>query len=309
MKIKSIFLVLFLSILLPNASNAQLGALKKAINKKLSHKVDTAIDKNVQKEIENNQNEESDKDRSDKPSDKDNSVGRGLARGLLGGNIDIKHNDEYVFTGRLYMQVETYEKKDSMKSDLYTYYNSSSVNSGMEVSAVDPKDGKTVMPAVFVFDHDNNCFMILSDNGESKTCIISTIPSDSALAAKAKSGKGETPKQPAITKTGDSRNIAGYKCDGYQIVDPEKEGYALVWMTKDIKLKADKRYWGKAGMPNYYGYPGLEGSVVLAVETFDKDNKPGMKMETKEINDNFHHAISTVGYTFIKLNFGQAGKK
>jgi len=34
-----------------------------------------------------------------------------------------------------------------------------------------------------------------------------------------------------------------------------------------------------------------------------------MKMETKEINDNFSHSISTVGITFMKMNFGQAGKK
>jgi hypothetical protein len=32
-------------------------------------------------------------------------------------------------------------------------------------------------------------------------------------------------------------------------------------------------------------------------------------METIEINDNFKHSISTVGYSFIKMNFGQAGKR
>ncbi len=32
-------------------------------------------------------------------------------------------------------------------------------------------------------------------------------------------------------------------------------------------------------------------------------------METKEINENFNHSISTAGYTFMKMNFGQAGKK
>jgi hypothetical protein len=32
-------------------------------------------------------------------------------------------------------------------------------------------------------------------------------------------------------------------------------------------------------------------------------------METKEINNSFSHSVSTAGFTFIKLNFGQAGKK
>ena len=116
-------------------------------------------------------------------------------------------------------------------------------------------------------------------------------------------------QQATITKTGNTRMIAGYKCDEYKIIDPEKEGYSNVWMTKDVKLKADKKYWGKAGMPTYYNYPGFEGSMMLAMESFDKKNNPEMKMETKEINEDFSHSISTVGYTFMKMNFGAAGKK
>jgi len=48
---------------------------------------------------------------------------------------------------------------------------------------------------------------------------------------------------------------------------------------------------------------------MLAMEGYDKDNKLEMKMETKEINDNFKHSISTAGYTLMKMNFGQAGRK
>ena len=103
--------------------------------------------------------------------------------------------------------------------------------------------------------------------------------------------------------------IAGYKCDEYKIVEPDKDGYSNVWMTKDVKIKADKKNWGKSGMPTYYNYPGFEDSFMLAMEAYNKDNKPEMKMETKEINENFKHSISTAGYTFMKMNFGQAGRK
>jgi hypothetical protein len=151
--------------------------------------------------------------------------------------------------------------------------------------------------------------MMLIDNGDSKTGIISTMPSDSAIAAQAKNQKGSNPEKATITKTGNTRVIAGYKCDEYKIADPDKEGYSNVWMTKDIKLKADKKYWSKAGVPTYYNYPGFEGSIMLAMESFDKKDKPIMKMETKEINENFPKTISTVGYTFMKMNWGQAGKK
>jgi hypothetical protein len=48
---------------------------------------------------------------------------------------------------------------------------------------------------------------------------------------------------------------------------------------------------------------------MLAMESFDKKQNPAMKMETKEINEKFSHSVSTVGYTFMKMNFGQNGKK
>jgi len=313
MKTRSIILLFALVIISSGTSYAQLGNLRnklnRAIDKEIESKIDTAIDKSVQDEMDKKQREENDPNKSDKTTNQENTGSKGKSTGLFGGKIDIKYNDEYKFTGRIYMQMETYDKKEVMKSDYYTYFNANTLNAGIEVKTADPKEGDAALLTEFLFDNDNKCFLMLLANADSKTGIISTIPSDSVLAAQAKTQKGTTPEQATITKTGNSRVIAGYKCDEYKITEPNKEGYSNVWMTKDVKLKADKRYWGKAGMPTYYNYPGFEGAMMLAMELFDRNNKPGMKMETKEINDNFSHSISTVGYTFMKMNFGQAGKK
>jgi glycerophosphoryl diester phosphodiesterase len=307
MKTRSIILLIVISVMLPATSNAQAWLLKRAIDKKLENKVDSAVDKSDRDEAKAKQQTE--QKQSEKTSAQENGGTKATGRGLFGGKIDIKYNDEYKFTGRIYMQMETYDKKDVMKSDYYTYYNSNTLNAGIEMLPVDVKEGNKTVPTVFLFDNDNRCFMMLLENGDSKTGIISTMPSDSAMAAQAKNQKGVNPDKATITKTGNSRVIAGYRCDEYKIVDADKDGYSSVWMTKDVKLKADKKYWGKAGMPTYYNYPGFEGAMMLAMESFDKNNKTTMKMETKEINDNFSHSISTVGITFMKMNFGQAGKK
>jgi hypothetical protein len=161
-----------------------------------------------------------------------------------------------------------------------------------------------------IYDNENRCFMMLIDRDNQKTGIISTIPSDSVMKARSATttttGKpGEQDKMPTIVKTGRSRVIAGYKCDEYKITEQDKPEYAFAWMTKDLKLKADKNTWGKAGIPTYYAYPGFEGSSMLAMESYDKDNKLAMKMETIEINQNYPHKISAAGYTFIKMNFNQ----
>lgn len=309
MKTRSISLILVLIMLLSSATNAQFGALRKAINKQIDHKVDSAVNKSAQ-----------DKAKEKEQTDQNNGGTKATGRGLFGGKIDIKYDDEYKFTGRLYMQMESYDKKEVKKSDFYTYFNSNTRNAGIEVSTADPKDANKTMSTVFLYDNDNKCFMMLLGNADSRTGIISTLPSDSAMAAMGKNQKASTNEQtknqdltpaqrPTITKTGNTRVIAGYKCDEYKVVDAEKEGYSNMWMTKDVNIKADKKYWGKAGMPSYYGYPEFEGAVMLAMDGYDKDNNPTMKMETKEINNNYNHSISTVGYTFMKMNFGQAGKK
>ncbi|MCE5346315.1 MAG: DUF4412 domain-containing protein [Bacteroidales bacterium] len=306
MKARSLLLLLAFLVVAPNTSNAQFGALKKAINKQIDNKLDSTIHKGAK----DNAQEQTGQVQSDKVPTGDNRGTRETNRGLFGGKINIKYNDEYQFTGRIYMQMETYDKKDIIKSDYYTYYNGNTLDAGIEVKLVDNegKKGQETLPSVFLFDNDNRCFMILI-NGESKTGIISTIPSDSAIAAQAKNQKLANPDNASVTKTGNSRTIAGYRCDEYKIVEPDKDGYSTVWMTKDVKIKANKKNWGKSGMPTYYNYPGFEDAMMLAAESFDKNNKPEMKMETKEINDNFSHTISTAGYTFMKMNFGQAGKK
>ena len=307
MKTKSIFLLLVLVMMLPSRSNAQTWLLRRAVDRKLEHKVDSAVDKSDRDEAKTKQ--QADKKQSDTATAQSKGGTKATGRGLFGAKIDIKYDDEYKFTGRIYMQMEIYDKKDVLKSDYYTYYNSNTLNAGIEMLPVDTKQGDKNVPTIFLYDNDNKCFMMLLENSGSKTGMISTLPSDSAMAAQAKNQKGANPEKATITKTGNSRVIAGYKCDEYKIVDPDKDGYSNVWMTKDVKLKADKKYWGKSGMPTYYNYPGFEGSMMLAMESFDKNNKTTMKMETKEINDKYSHSISTVGITFMKMNFGQAGKK
>lgn len=298
MKIKITFLLIAFLLVTTNITNAQVGILRRALNKQIDKEIDTAINKKAQ--------ENSDKTTTDNEQNKTRSRGLG---GILGGKTDIVHNDEYAFTGRIYMQMETYDKKDVSKSDYYTYFNANTLNAGIEVRIADPEKGEAPLPTQFIFDNDNRCFMILMQGEDSKTGIISTIPSDSAMNAQAKNQRTTEEKPATITKTGNTKMIAGYRCDEYKVVEEGEDGYANVWMTKDVKIKADKRNWGKAGMPTYYGHPEFEGAMMLAMESYDKNNKLEMKMETKEINENFKHSISTVGYSFIKMNFGQAGKK
>jgi hypothetical protein len=293
MKIRNFILifVVFSIVVLPD-SNAQGGLLRRALNKQFEKKVDSAAAKQAKENAAEQQGE--------KPGQQ-----AGPERGLFGGKININHEQEYSFTGRIWSQIENYSDKEVRKSDYYTYFNPSSLNAGMEMKIINPDKKDENLLTKFVFDMKNRAFMMVLENG---TGIISSIPDDSTLNAQSKSAKGKNDDY-VVTKTGNSRVIAGYKCDEYKLTEPGKEGYANVWMTKDLKIKSDKRTWGKTGMPSYYGYAGFEGMTMLAMESFDKKNNPEFKMETKEISENFPYKISVAGVTFMKMNFGQAGKK
>ena len=292
-------------ILVPNVSRAQFGALKRAIDKQIDHKVDSSIEQNAQDEKDKKAKEESEQNHSGDASAKDNASNSGHSKGLFGGKIDVKYKDEYNFTGRISMKMEAYDKKDVIKSDYFTYFNTNTPDAGIEMLTVDPKDGKTI-PMTYIFDMENRAFMLLATVTDPKMGSLAAIPSDSVMAARAKEREANM-KKPVITKTGNSRMIAGYKCDEYKVENTEDKTYQLLWMTKDVKIKADKRNWGRTGMPAYYNYPEFNGAFMLAVEGFDKNNKPSLKLETIEIDENYKHSISTVGYTFTKMNFFAGG--
>ena len=119
-------------------------------------------------------------------------------RGLFGAKIDIKYDDEYKFNGRMYMQMEAYEKKDVRKTDFYTYFNTNTRNAGIEASTTDPKENDKPVNTIFIYDYENRCFLMLIGDAESKTGIISTMPSDSAIAAMGKIKRRKPQVSPTV---------------------------------------------------------------------------------------------------------------
>jgi hypothetical protein len=136
--------------------------------------------------------------------------------------------------------------------------------------------------------------------------MISSVPEENAAPAD-KKGKKDTP--PVYTKTGNTREIAGYKCDEYSYVDPDDNSKGLVWYTQDSRLKIDKRGWKNTGMSAYYASPQFNDGIILANEAYDEKGNLTMKSETKEINENFPHSISVKGYSLRQMKTAGEEKK
>lgn len=328
MKTRTILLSIVLILMVPALSNAQIGNMlknkvgkvlnagTKTVNKEIDNKIDTAVQKEVDEvKIKANEDYEANQKEMGDQAAEAQSAGQPSGQpskginlgGIMGGKVTLKYENSYSFTGKMYMQMEMYDKKDVTKMDYFIYFNENTPNGGFESKIAGTTDeGEQVSMATnMVFDGTNKIVITLTDVGTMKMGVISEVPEETAAEGQP---VDNTPK-PTITKTGNSKVIAGYKCDEYLYKDNESKDHGKMWVTKDLKLKGDKRIYSKAGLPAYYGNPDLGGGAVLAMESYNEKNEVEMKSETKEINMNFPHTISVTGYSLRQMNFNQGQQK
>jgi hypothetical protein len=328
MKTRTIISALLLISLIPFTGSAQVGNLlknkaAKVINagaKTLGKEIDKEIDTLAQKKAEETsqkawenaqqkQTEQAANTETNQGQTRQQSGAQGSGvnlGGLFGGKVTAKYNESYTFNNRMYMQMEIYDDKDVVKMDFYIYFSDSQPNAGFESKMVANSDeGNVTINSSSIFDGDNKVFILLTEMPNMKMGIISEVPDENTMQDQPDAKQ----VKPTITKTGNTRVIAGYKCDEYLYKDNETAEYGKMWVTKDLKLKGDNRVYSKAGLPGYFGVEELEGGAVLAMESYNEKNELEMKSETREINLGYDHKISTAGFSLRQMNFNQAGQK
>ena len=332
MKNRTLFLLLASMIMLPATSDGQVGnllknKLNKAVNagvktadKEVDNQTDTAVQKGAadakQKadtRVDNNKKDNgqpsSEGETGSTGQGDQTQQGAGFGK-LFGNKIDLKYKEDYSFSSRIYMITESYDKKDVIKMDLFMYYSSSSPNIGVETKSITNTEGETApVAAVMVMDGENKSFLMLTDMNGMKMGVISAIPDENTAQTQPDGKKAKKDTPPTFTQTGNTRVIAGYKCDEYSYIDPDDDSKGKVWFTKDARLKIDKRGWQNTGMAAYYGNSAFNEGIILANEAYDEKGKLAMKSETQEINENFPHSISVKGYTLRQMNLNQGEKK
>lgn len=312
-------LVLAIIVLLPLSSYSQTGILRRAINRQVSNEIDSALDKKIQDEQNKNRANEkaaADQKQSGQTTDKQGDTGQpagneggGLGAKLFANKVDLKYDEEYKFTSRIYMQMETYEKKDVMKMDFYMFYNANSPTLGVETKTISTEeDGTIPMVASMIVDGVNKSFLMLSEVNSMKMGMISAIPDENTTVVQPDGKPAKKVSTPQFTKTGNTRVVAGYKCDEYTYTNADDKTSGKVWFTREPKILVDKRGWSNTGMASYYGYEGFKDGIILASEANDDKGNLAMKAETKEINEKYPHSMSTKGYTLRQVKTDQGAK-
>ena len=337
MKTRTILLAIALIFAIPAVTDAQVGNILRnkvgrvvnagvnVLNKEADKKIDSVATKEAQEAYDKAEREriereaaeaqvaESD-EQADTTEDSDSRSGNKPAGGfnfgglMGGGKITSKYQESYSFNNRIYTQAEMYDDKDVMKMDYYIYFNDNTQDAGFESKmegSTEDTGGDVTITSAFIFDGGNKSFLMMTDMGGMRIGVISEVPDENTTEGQATSEDTDA----TFTKTGNTKMIAGYKCDEYKYVDNETKEYGFIWATKDLNLQADKRTFSKAGMSPYYGHKDLDNSVVLAMENYSKKGELEMKSETKEVNLGYKHTMSTTGYSFRQMNFNQAGQQ
>lgn len=324
MKARTLFLLVACMLILPATTSAQVGNLlknkmnkvvnagAKTVNKEIDNEIDTAVNKEADKARTKATVRTEENKAKNQPSQAGGSTEQGeqasggAAFGSLFGNkIDLKYKEDYSFTSRIYMITEVYDKKDVTKMDFYMFYSNNTPSVGIETKTIDTQEeGAVPVLAKMVMDGENKCFIMLTDVNGMKMGVISAVPDENSASGQ-NDGKKKKDTPPNFTKTGNSKVIAGYKCEEYTYKDIDDNSTGKVWFTKDAKLKIDKKGWQNSNMAAYYGNPEFNEGIILASESFDDKGKPTTKSETKEINENFPHSISVKGYTLRQMNMGK----
>ncbi len=312
MKTRVIFLSAALVLLMPSTSFSQVGNMlknrvNKAINKRIEDKIDTAVNKRVGELQDQNADAQAQEGEAPRGQGAENiNLGN-----LLSGKITARYNETYNFNNRIYMVTEMYDRKDVVRSDMYVYFSDSSPDGGFEAKMQGTSEGEEMsMTMTSVFDAANKVFIVLTDMGAMKMGVISEIPEETQGEAQ-NSGQGRSgigTSKAVVSKTGNTKVIAGYKCDEYLFTDPETKEHGNLWVTRDLRLTSDKRIYSKGGAPMYYDHPDLADGAVLAMESYSAKNELQLKSETKEITKGFDRTLSVAGYPLRQVNFNQAGR-
>lgn len=310
MKSKALLFLLLFSVLMPVASYGQLGGLvRRAVNRQINNEIDTAVNKKIQEEQAKNaaeqaaENEEAEENEAaEDDASPSGDPGAAAFGGLFGNKVTLKYSDDYSFTSRIHMITEQYDNKEVLKMNFYMFYSANYPSIGIETETITDDEEQMAMNAKMVMDGENKVFIMLTDINGMKMGTIGEVPEENTTVTgpDGKPVKNYTP--PEFTKTGNTRVIAGYKCDEYTYKNPGDKTSGKVWFTKDANLKIDKKGWNNSNMSYYYGSNAFNDGIILASEAFDNKNKLLNKTETIEINENFPHKISVTGYTLRQMN-------
>ncbi len=303
-----------------HATNRADQNVNNKINGEVDKKVDNAFNKLWGDDKKKTDDENQDQSSGDSSSNSSSSPSQNVSNAsnkaasnammkAMGISANVKVNDSYDYTGNLITTVQSWDGDGSTEGEvLYTTYVNKD-NTGFAMEFSQPEKGKTIM----IFDYKEGRMIIMGTEGNDKTGMVmqwqgmtdsldskdfSQPPTDAEIEDFSKYNEH-------LVKTGNSKRIAGYKCDEYTYDD--EESHATLWMTDELPPEL----WANMFSTNTYtaASMGFYGGFVMQMDSKEKNSGERTTMLVNEVNLNQSKSISTKGYQFMSLGSGAMNQK
>lgn len=194
-------------------------------------------------------------------------------------------------------------KRGRSESSQYEWlYSNRHAYFAMEVVGAEANGGASLM----IFDMSNRQMVTLMESDGQKMAMV--MPLDGSMySAEISDDEPEQEIQGSFSKTGRTKQIAGYTCDEYTFSSEDAAGEVWISQTQDIKMGFSMGAFaassgGRSDMSFPAGYP--VGNVMeMMVRDVDGSTT---HFETIEVKTNAGKSVSTAGYRL--MNMGGFGR-
>ena len=279
--------------------------VEKKVEEKAEEKVDEAIDKQLDKleeALEEALEEEGDSARPKTDEERRQRI-QNIMKGLGMSGEPVPVADSYQFDQMIQMHVESFDangNKDS-EGEFITHLSPNSRSMAYQMISGDmgnPGQG------IFIIDAENDATIILSEEDGEKTGIVyglGTFFQTMGKSIEEDADLDETPEtylaNPNVSKTGRTKNIAGYKCEEYKYTDETSE--SNIWITKDLKMNT-RDFFSTLFKTSMYSH-GIPWGYMMEVTTSDKESGEKSFMQVTKVDDNSNKYFSLAEYEITNL--------
>ncbi len=290
----------FLEKKMKQATNRAAHKADEEVTDEMNKQVDKSVEKvfdEMFSEDEDTETSETEEKESGKKSRSD-AMSMAMMKSMGVDMAPANVAESYDYTGNILMAVQSWDQNGESEGEVNytTHYSDNYSGFAMEFF----QDNTS---SAMIFDTKNGAMIILSDDGNEKTGIVTTYAVDSLSENDYEDLEEEEIEDYSIynenlKKTGRSKKIAGYKCDEYRYEDEDEEG--TVWMTTEISPDL----WSRMLTSNVLAasHAGYYGGFVMEMDQTDKSSKERTYLLVKEVNENKASSISTKGYQLMSFN-------
>ena len=277
--------------------NAANRGIEKALEKKVEDEAAKMTEKQVEKIFSDMYGEDS-----------VTSGGFDMSSIMKGMGEPVDTESEYDFFGFLVMEITSTNEKGKTQDpvQIKSLLAEDSDYTGMEIQ--DPENPKA--STTMIFDVKNQASILLLDNKGEKSSFAYKLDLDGIKDEIDEQIEPEMMDQEmTLEKTGNTKDILGYKCDEYHMKSEDAEGY--YWMTEE-PIGGYNSFWGTNSpmttaktKENYAKYfkdlP--KGNFMEMIYTSDEDGT--VEMKVIEIDESAQKTFLMTEYPNIMNSLGQ----